>query len=178
MRDCRRNLEQRRKLSEIARRKLEQVRLQQTYLSGPRKMETRIIAAISKGMEMENVAITLQRNDQYGEISACSVRLLKAGDRLRLGSLSTTFYVTQTSGVLCRLLHRTRHLIMAKFLNHVTEKTDTEYVDANLAQQVPTGVTRVRLNRIWTYDNLTLKVYKLPPQRFWHQIISQLGDHP
>lgn len=48
----------------------------------------------------------------------------------------------------------------------------------NLAQQVPTGVTRVRLNRIWTYDNLTLKVYKLPPQRFWHQIISQLGDHP
>jgi len=135
MRDCRRSVEKHLKLSEMIRRKLQQLELQQTSLSGSRKMEKKICAAISKGMEIENFTMTVQRNSQYSDLNTCGPPFLKAGDRIRLGNLPTVFYIRNRDGSLYSWLRRAWHTLADKFLSQGSV-TDAREPDAYFTQQV------------------------------------------
>ena len=70
MRESRRHLEQRLKLVEATKRGLEEVEAQQVLLLGPCMMEMKIHGAVSKGMEIENLFLTLKRNSRDANLSS------------------------------------------------------------------------------------------------------------
>ena len=68
------------------------IKAQYSTLLGPRKMETMVQNAISRGMEIEHFTMALRQGSQFAEQSNADAELIKDGDRFRLGNSPVVYW--------------------------------------------------------------------------------------
>lgn len=174
MRECRIDHDQKKILLKAAYCDIEKFHAQQAHLFGPRRMEAKIYKAAFCAMEIQNYHFTMQTDCQYADPSDYDkLAPVTPGDRIRLGNSPHVYRIKHNRSVNLRILAK---LMVHKVWRSIVSRKKAAAAEDHLIRENAQLQAKIRLNRVWTYGDENLRVYKFPRQHLFGQFVSSIGD--